>query len=838
VPIEFDRRHLLVPGFSSAEEFAAKGFPRSPPPPAQNRARHGAALLGAYRRAVDSFEERRKTNLPPITEDIGIYLRIEGHPGCDLPLDSLDTRDFSLRSVVRLNDVAVAVVFVPEARRHVFEQKARAYLSPKHDSKKGQPKNRNLIDSISDIRLANLEAFFTDGEPPPGDRDEPIWWEVWLKAPPNQGLVPLQTVREFAERVGAQTGATALHFYELTVSLIKCSVAQLEQAIELISTLAELRRAKQTPAPFLTLRPTEQRELAESISQRLRQNDTETAVCVLDTGVNFNHPILSSACREDLGACWDQNWPLFDVYDPIRRDRYNDHGSRQAGLILLGHIQSAPISNEPIEVPFVIESGRLMSHTANDPELYGAIVRELSLKHEQARPEYARIFSLAITAQTERLGGQPSSWSSEIDLLASGADDDKSRMFVVSGGNNRQLVPNEDYWAQVQTAQIEDPAQAWNVLTVGAYTNLTTNDDPTFAGWAPAALGGDVAPATRSSIDWEWREQAPVKPDVVDEGGNRLISPGQTEITNADVVSLITTSGRSAGQLFETTGDTSAATALISRTAGILTSENPDLWPETIRGLIVHSARWTDRMNLRHAAFAQQLTPKVAKERMLSIVGYGVPNLERARRSATNAVTLIDQHELQPFAKSLGAEKGADAKLNEMVLYELPWPSDVLAALGEHEVRLRITLSYFVEPNPGRRGYKQRYNYRSHGLRFEVIRPDQSLENFRAFVNGMAVDDEYGGPQGDGAGWFFGPQLRTRGSIHTDTWTGTGAKLATMNAIAVYPVGGWWKYRVAGERWQRKARYTLLASIETDEESADLYSPIENQIQASVLIDA
>ena len=31
-------------------------------------------------------------------------------------------------------------------------------------------------------------------------------------------------------------------------------------------------------------------------------------------------------------------------------------------------------------------------------------------------------------------------------------------------------------------------------------------------------------------------------------------------------------------------------------------------------------------------------------------------------------------------------------------MFALPWPNDVLADLGETEVQLRVTLSYFVEP--------------------------------------------------------------------------------------------------------------------------------------------
>lgn len=46
------------------------------------------------------------------------------------------------------------------------------------------------------------------------------------------------------------------------------------------------------------------------------------------------------------------------------------------------------------------------------------------------------------------------------------------------------------------------------------------------------------------------------------------ISPNKKEITNADTVSLLTTSGRADGHVFETTHDSSPATAIVSNSRG------------------------------------------------------------------------------------------------------------------------------------------------------------------------------------------------------------------------------------------------------------------------------
>lgn len=834
------KRHILIDGFASNEAFRSKKTGRNPTVPLQNRFEHGPQLSLHYAELLTQYETQRLQIQNPITADIGIYIEIIGAPDCALPLDSLDSRDFKLRSCRKVDDHEIALIFIPESRRDAFQKKINEYLNPEKDSKKGNPRNHSLIDSIAEIKLADLRSFWTDDpEYFPADFDQTVWWELWLKKR-SADENPRDIARQLAERIDGRLGNTSLSFFDSVVVLVRATARQLERAPELIACLEELRRAKETPNVLIESSQVEQQQWANDLLQRIQFDDaSSTAVTILDSGVNFQHPLLASVCNAAQAERWNPIWPFFDAFNPANPFApYCDHGSRQAGLAAFGDLHSALVSDEAFVLKHRIESARILPPMgSNDPELYGAITIGTAAKLEIARPEWNRVYSLAVTVDPERVGGQPSSWSAEIDQAAAGIEDGKQRLFVISAGNNRTLLPDVDHWEQLHLAEIEDPAQSWNALTVGAYTEKTTNDDPSFDGWSPVASAGDVAPASRSSVNWPWRKHAPYKPDLVAEGGNRLLSPSHTEISNADVVSLLTTSGRTTGQLFEVTADTSAACALVSRHAAILMSEYPGYWPETIRGLLVHSAEWTPFMWQRFGLLLSQHSSKIAKQTMLRCVGYGVPNLERALYSANHVLTLIAQDDLQPFAKDADASNSTDPKLNEMQLYQLPWPITALQQLPpETEVKLRVTLSYFIEPNPGRRGYRQRFSYQSHGLRFEVIRPGQSLENFRAFINKNSLADveDYDGPEGDADGWHLGPQIRTRGSLHADVWTGSAAALADMHTLAVFPVGGWWKYRTAQDRWQNKIRYSLIVSIDVPDETVDIYSVVENMIETDV----
>nr|WP_082708507.1 S8 family peptidase [Marinobacterium profundum] len=828
--------HLNVNNYFTPEVFRSRGSARGSEVPLRNTAVHGKMLSDQFLQILNTYEQRAPDE-DAITEEKGIYVEIISFEDSELPLDSLDTsRDFKLRAVKKTDDGRhIAIVFIPELRRKTFQNKVEQYINFKN--KKGdKPKNHKLIGSISEVRLANIRSFWTDSASDfPQDSNQAVWWELWLKGRLEENTK--QVAKLLSLRIDAVLGNTAQHFFDSSVFLIKASVNQLESATSLIGNLEELRKAKETPNVLLHSAPKEQQEWVDSLVERLEIPEVYTSsVCIMDSGVNYHHPLLCYGILPDMAECWNPNWPHFDTYS--FHAPYHDHGSLQAGLALFGNLQEALVSTGSIRLSHCIESARILPPiSSNDPELYGAITVGTAAKIEASNPNLPRVYSLAVTASPEDLGGQPSSWSAEIDLYTSGMFDGYRRLFVISTGNIRNLGVYPDFWDQIHLSEIEDPAQSWNAITVGAYTELTTNDDPTFSGWAPIARAGDASPATRSAVNWGWIKQAPYKPDVVAEGGNRLISPDQTEVSNAESVSLLTTSGKTSGDLFEVNTDTSAATALVSRQAAILMSEYPAYWPETIRGLIVHAAEWTPRMWERYGSLQRLHSHKVAKETMLRTVGHGVTSLDRARYSADHALTLIAENTITPFTKATTASASTDPNLNEMQLYQLPWPIEALQSLPpELEVKLKITLSYFIEPSPGRRGYKQRYSYQSHGLRFEVIRPGQSLPNFRAFVNGLANIENYHGPEGDSDGWHLGPHLRKRGSLHTDTWTGDAQSLADMYTIAVYPVGGWWKYRTAEDRWTNDVRYSLLVSVEVPNQDVDIYSIIETMVETEIQI--
>ena len=207
-------------------------------------------------------------------------------------------------------------------------------------------------------------------------------------------------------------------------------------------------------------------------------------------------------------------------------------------------------------------------------------------------------------------------------------------------------------------------------------------------------------------------------------------------------------------------------------------------------------------------------------------MGYGVPDVERAILSARNDLTMIAEAKIQPFA--VGADKRSGV-FNEMHFYSLPWPRSVLQKLENEIVTMKVTLSYFIEPNLTGKAATRPDTYRSFGLRFAMKKRNETDLTFRSRVNAAQEKDE-ASAEGETDCWLLGPKAVQAGSLHCDLWRGYAVDLAGHDAIAVYPVGGWWKSHAGQRRIADRGRYSLVISICAAGQAVDLYSEVAAQI--------
>jgi hypothetical protein len=710
-----------------------------------------------------------------------------------------------------------ATAFVPDKAEDHFISRVREYANSNLDGKK-YPKNAPLIARIEDVRLGNVASLFTDLPvllPSPGAI---AWWEVWLRRGTEDKF------RAAAKKAAIRVKDARLDFPERTVVLALATRKMLAEVLIHCDAVAELRTAKDTPAFFMQ----EQRDgeahlwIEDLVRLIVPPSADAPAVCILDTGITRLHPLIMSALSKDDCHVY---LPAWGKHGMAEVDLVG-HGTNMAGLCLYGDLVESLAVSSPVPLLHRLESAKIISPTgATDPKLYGSITQDVVYQAEFQEPERKRVICMAVTSEAKISLGRPTTWSAAIDTLCHN-DGGDGRLFIVSAGNVRDLPLNADeYAARNDVEPVEDPAHAWNALTVGAYTDKTTLVDKDFAGWTPLALAGGLCPRSRTSVVWERRW--PFKPDVVLEGGNLAVSPDGTT-DNPDEFGLLTTHRKPEVRLLDVMGETSTATALAAFLSARILTDKSDLWAETIRALVVHSAEWTPEMK----KVLDEVGGSRGKQILLRRYGYGVPDLERALRSTRNDMTLVIQDSVAPFMLDKGTIKS-----REMNLHRLPWPREELAALGAQTVEVRVTLSYFIEPNPGERGWTKRHGYASHGLRFAMKRGTETEDEFRGRINRAAREEEEGNTvSGSDPSWLLGPKLSTKGSIHSDIWSGSAAELAAKDAIGIYPVGGWWKENKSLGRYDQSARYALVVSIRAESGKIDIYTPVMTAIQAAGLI--
>lgn len=230
-------------------------------------------------------------------------------------------------------------------------------------------------------------------------------------------FVPEGKLSHFIKRV---------NFPDRTVLIASGTRAQMSRSADLLNSVAELRRAKQAADFFAEMPAVEQFEWIEDALRRITPPQADSpAVCILDTGVNNAHPLLSDSLAGDDMHSYHPDWNTAD---------HDGHGTEMAGLALYGDLTELLASTEGVELRHRLESVKILPPRGdNPPHLYGAITAEAAARAEVAAPTRKRVFSMSVTTRDFRDRGKPSAWSAKLDAVCSGADEEGDQRRLICG---------------------------------------------------------------------------------------------------------------------------------------------------------------------------------------------------------------------------------------------------------------------------------------------------------------------------------------------------------------------------------------------------------------------
>lgn len=536
-------------------------------------------------------------------------------------------------------------------------------------------------------------------------------------------------------------------------------------------------------------------------------------VCILDSGINTNHPLLRAAMGESQSFVRGQ-----DEFDEA------GHGTAVAGIALYGDVEACERSNfwRP---EFWLYNGKVMrkclqTHNA----VYDEHTVEATLTEavEHFVELGCRIFNLSLGNTNAPYDGTHIRGLAYIlDVLAR----KHNVLFVVSTGNFRgsedPLVPinswREEYpeYLLHEQSVIIDPAPALNVLTVGSFARHNATYDsqryPEIHQLAPASES-QPSPFTRHGPS----VKGALKPELIAPGGNLACPMHQAgDQWKADMrgLGVLTLNHQFQGNtIFKEISGTSFSAPYITHLAGRLLNEYPEASANLLRAMLVNHASLPNEIestfsdDLKEAYKANKATWQ--RDISRDVGGYGQVSESDLFRSSDHCVVLMCEEAIEK---------------DSCQFYELPLPASYLRRTkGIRE--LSVTLAY----SPAVR--TTRLDYLATQISYCLVK-GESLEAVQKFFNHDNQDEAKTRNDDATLNRDISAQLRSRGTVQSSRWTFKQRNPAEKWFVVVTRQDKEWNHPDVLD----KEPYALVVTVaDRDNERAQLYTEIQATIAQQV----
>jgi Subtilase family len=413
-----------------------------------------------------------------------------------------------------------------------------------------------------------------------------------------------------------------------------------------------------------------------------------------------------------------------------------------------------------------------------------------------------------------------SDWAATIDNLTWEND----IIFIVSAGNLKpyqkigltrlsiidHLQANRNYpdYLLEKSCRIANPAQSFQCLTVGSIAFNDYHKPPL------SSLAKKDYPSSFSCTGlgiWDT-----IKPEVVEYGGDLVIDENNPpSITYPPAVCTeLVRSTLNGGPLVDSDNiGTSFAAPKVTHILARLMANLPDQSCLLYRALIVQSARWPQWTN----------EDNINKLDILRLIGYGIPDSDRALGNSPHRITLITQ-------------KDCFIKAKQVHIYQVKLPDYLISQGEDFEILLEVTLSYKAQP---RRTRRNRRKYLSTWLDWDCSKKGESPDFFLSRMVKEIDNPESTSTEEKGFKWTLGKQSnwgiikgisRSSGTIQKDWAIVKSYDLTEAFCIAVIGHQGW------NNDPDVQVPYSLVISIEAIQINIPIYASIA-QVQLETLVE-
>ncbi len=486
-------------------------------------------------------------------------------------------------------------------------------------------------------------------------------------------------------------------------AVIRCTGSMFEKLVEEGRWIESIRSIESRPK-FQTFQEVLQQFRFQDLAEITSPPADAPVVCVLDSGVTSGNPFLEKVVRPDLSKSFLANAP----------DNPNDEHGHGSAVASLCAYYSLNIAKEAQNIPKLwIAAARILdaNNKIENERLFSAVVEE-AVKHFVSKG--VKIFCLAVGDDRRiwsesRKGLIPrQSWvARRLDQLSRRYD----VVFVTCTGNIdlhdlREFVGDDNeypHYFDEESVHLLDPGQAALALTTGSICHTTqivlARDS------FPMALRNQPSPFTRMGPGI----RKEIKPEVVDYGGNLAIDGSTGNVRDNRGLQVVAASK----QLSPAASYWSGTSFAVPRIAHKLALINQDLLSlgvsassSLLRAFLVNSARHREE-NGELADLREKYAEAGEREKLHMLLGYGLPDADRATGCDDYSVVCFFQGEIEP---------------DRVAFFDVPVPSE----LSDSDGAQQLTVTVAFAPEVQRWGLER---YLGADVKWRMYRGDKSRDD-------------------------------------------------------------------------------------------------------------